>query len=119
MDQRSDIYSLGATLYELLTCRPVFEGKTPHDVISQILTWEPVAPRRLNTEIPADLATIVMKAMAKRPEDRYQSADQLADDLNRWLGMEPVKTRRIGLAGRTIRWCRRNPKLARLLPRQE
>jgi eukaryotic-like serine/threonine-protein kinase len=74
VDQRSDIYSLGATLYELLTCRPVFEGRTPQDVLSQIMTREPVPPRRLNPEIPADLAIVVMKAMAKRPEDRYQSA---------------------------------------------
>ena len=112
VDQRSDIYSLGATLYELLTCRPVFEGRTPHDVISQIITREPVAPRRLNSEIPKDLSTIVMKAMAKRLEDRYQSASQFTEDLNRWLRMEPIKARRIGPVGRTIRWCRRNPKLA-------
>lgn len=112
VDHRSDIYSLGVTLYELLTFRPVFEGKTPHDVISQILTREPVAPRRLNDEIPTDLSTIVMKAMAKRPEDRYQSASQLAEDLGRWIRMEPVKARRIGLIGRIIRWCRRNPRLS-------
>jgi eukaryotic-like serine/threonine-protein kinase len=112
VDQRSDIYSLGATLYELLTCRPVFEGRTPQDVLSQIVTREPVAPRRLNPEIPADLATLVMKAMAKRPEDRYQSARELADDLERWQKMEPIKARPIGPLGRLIRWRRRNPRLA-------
>ena len=111
VDQRSDIYSLGATLYELLTCRPVFEGKTPQEVLSQIVTREPVAPRRLNREIPADLAIIVMKAMAKRPEDRYQSARELADDLDHWQKMEPIKARPIGPVGRTIRWCRRNPRI--------
>ena len=115
VDHRSDIYSLGATLYELLTCNPVFEGKTPHDVISQIITREPVEPRQLNAEIPVDLSTIVMKAMAKRPEDRYQSASQLADDLHRWLRMEPIKARRIGPVGKTVRWCRRNPRLAIIL----
>jgi eukaryotic-like serine/threonine-protein kinase len=112
VDHRSDIYSLGATLYELLTRRPVFEGKTPLEVISQILTREPVALQRLNREIPSDLATIVMKAMAKAPEDRYQSAQELADDLNRWLKMEPIHAKPIGPVGCTVRWCRRNPKLA-------
>jgi WD40 repeat protein/serine/threonine protein kinase len=112
VDQRSDIYSLGVTLYELLTCRAVFEGKTPQEVLSQILAREPVEPRRLNAAIPADLETVVMKAMAKRPEDRYPTASQFAEDLQRWLKMEPIKARRIGLVGRTTRWCRRNPKLA-------
>jgi eukaryotic-like serine/threonine-protein kinase len=112
VDHRSDIYSLGATLYELLSLRPAFEGKTPLDVISQILTREPVALQRLNREIPSDLATIVMKAMAKAPEDRYQSAQELADDLNRWLKMEPIRAKPIGPVGRTFRWCRRNPRLA-------
>jgi serine/threonine protein kinase len=112
VDQRSDIYSLGATLYELLTCRPVFEGKTPREVLSQIITREPVGPRRLNPKIPVDLATIVMRAMAKQPEDRYQFAQDLADDLNHWQKMEPIKARPIGPLGRTVRWCRRNPRLA-------
>jgi serine/threonine protein kinase len=111
LDHRSDIYSLGATLYELLTCHPVFDGKTPHDVISQIITREPIAPRRLSHQIPADLSTIIMKAMAKRREDRYQTASQLAEDLNRWLKTEPIMARRIGPVGWTIRWCRRNRML--------
>jgi serine/threonine protein kinase len=112
IDQRSDIYSLGATLYELLTCHPVFEGKTPQEVLMQIVTREPVAPKQLNPEIPADLATIAMKAMAKRPEDRYQSALELSNDLQRWQRTEPIKARPIGPIGRTIRWCCRNPRLA-------
>lgn len=66
----------------------------------------------MDSEIPKDLSIIVMKAMAQRPEDRYQSASQFTEDLNRWLRMEPIKARRIGLLGRTVRWCRRNPRLA-------
>ncbi len=108
VDQRSDIYSLGATLYELLTCHPVFEGRTPQEVLSQILTREPMVPSKLNREIPAELATVVMKAMAKRPQDRYQSARDLAGDLQCWLKVESSKTRPIGPVGRMIRWCRRN-----------
>ncbi|MBN1567716.1 MAG: protein kinase, partial [Acidobacteria bacterium] len=112
VDHRSDIYSLGATLYELLTCRPVFEGKTPQEVLMQIATREPVAPRKLSAAVPRDLETIVMKAMAKRPEDRYRSALELSDDLQRWLKLEPIRARRIGPVGCIARWCRRNPKLA-------
>jgi eukaryotic-like serine/threonine-protein kinase len=77
VDHRSDIYSLGATLYELLTCRPVFEGKA-QEILLAILVRDPEAPRRLKPAIPADLETIVLKAMSKRPEDRYQSATDLA-----------------------------------------
>jgi len=94
VDHRSDIYSLGVTLYELITCRPVFEGKTPREILFQILTRTPIAPRRLNRAIPKDMERIVMKAMAKRPENRYQSAEDLANDLRHWLKKEPVKARR-------------------------
>ncbi len=110
--QRTDIYGLGAALYELLTLRPVFEGRNPQGVLLQILTREPAAPRGLNPEIPAGLATIVMKAMAKRPEARCQSARELVEDLQRWLKMEPIKARPIGALGRAVRWCCRNPRVA-------
>jgi serine/threonine protein kinase len=89
VDQRTDVYSLGATLYELLTCRPVFEGKTPQEVLLNVLMREPVAPRRLNPAIPEDLETAVMKAMAKRPEDRYQSTREFAEDLHRCCSWSP------------------------------
>jgi eukaryotic-like serine/threonine-protein kinase len=111
VDQRTDIYSLGVTLYELLTRKPVFEGKTPQEVLSQIISREPVAPRRLNPEIPADLETVVLKAMAKQQGDRYQSAQEFGEDLDRWRKMEAIKARPIGPFGRFIRWCRRNPRL--------
>jgi serine/threonine protein kinase/WD40 repeat protein len=112
IDHRTDIYSLGATLYELLTRRPAFDGRTPQEVVSQIIGREPVPPRRLEPAIPRDLETIVTKAMAKRPADRYPSAWELADDLGRWLRTEPIRARRIGILGCTARWCRRNPRLA-------
>jgi hypothetical protein len=84
-------------------------------LLSQIITREPVAPRRLNPQIPADLEIIVMKSMAKQPEDRYQSARELADDLDRWRKMEPIKGRPIGPLGRAVRWCRRNPRIPAML----
>ena len=111
VDHRSDIYSLGATLYELMTCRPAFEEKTSQEILLAILVREPIAPRRLNPAIPVALETVVMKAMAKRPEDRYQSANDLAEDLEHWLKTEPVKARRIGPVRHFVGWCRRNIKV--------
>ena len=115
VDHRTDIYSLGATLYELLTRRPAFDGPTPHDVVLQILQREPVAPRKLDPRVPRDLETIVLKAMAKHPGERYQSAQELADDLRRFAGNEPIRARRISLPGRLVRWSKRNPVVAGLL----
>jgi WD40 repeat protein len=114
VDHRTDVYSLGATLYELVTRRPPFTGATPVDVLVQVLEREPAAPRRLDPAVPRDLETVILKAMAKRPPDRYQTAQDLADDLRRWLALEPIRARRIGPVGRTVRWCRRNPALAGL-----
>jgi WD40 repeat protein len=115
VDHRTDVYSLGATLYELLTRRPPFDGPTPLDVVLQILERTPVAPRRLDPKVPRDLETVILKAMARRREDRYQTAQELADDLRRFLAGEPIKARRIGVLGRTARWARRNPAVAGLL----
>jgi WD40 repeat protein/serine/threonine protein kinase len=114
IDHRTDVYSLGATLYELVTRRPAFNGRTPQEVVGQIIGREPLAPRRLDPRVPRDLETVILKAMAKRPGDRYQTADELADDLRRWLRLEPVRARRLGPLGRTWRWCRRNPAVAAL-----
>src|SRR5207244_1690945 len=114
VDHRTDVYSLGATLYELLTRRPAFDGPTPLDVVMQILERAPVPPRKLNPTVPRDLETIVLKAMAKRPEDRYPSATALADDLRRWREDRPIQARRIGVVGRLVRWARRNPAVAAL-----
>jgi serine/threonine protein kinase/WD40 repeat protein len=112
VDRRSDVYSLGATLYELVTRRPPFTGATPLDVLLQVLERDPVRPRKLDPAVPRDLETVVLKAMAKRPPDRYPTAAALADDLRRWLRAEPIAARRIGPVGRAVRWCRRNPKIA-------
>ncbi len=114
IDHRTDIYSLGASLYEFLTLRPAFEGPTPLDVVLQILEREPIAPRRLNPAVPRDLETIVTKAMAKRPDDRYQFSSALADDLRRFRAGEPIHARRVSPAERLWRWCRRNPTVAGL-----
>ncbi len=92
-DPRSDIYALGATLYELLTLRPVFSGSDRRELLRQITQDEPVSPRRIDRAIPRDLETIVMKAMAKEPERRYASARDLADDLDRFLTDQPIKAR--------------------------
>jgi serine/threonine protein kinase/WD40 repeat protein len=112
VDSRSDVYSLGATLYELLTLKPPFDGRSAVELAQQILDREPAAPRKFDPKIPRDLETIVLKAMAKRPSDRYETAQELAEDLSRFLAFEPVRARRISPAGRLWRFSRRHPQLA-------
>jgi WD40 repeat protein len=114
VDIRTDVYSLGVTLYELLAGRPAFPDPTPQAVLQAIVHRDPPPPRRLNPALPRDLETVVLKALAKRPGDRYASAGELADDLKRWLRHEPVRARRIGPLGRVVRWCRRSPLVAGL-----
>jgi serine/threonine protein kinase/WD40 repeat protein len=112
LDGRTDIYSLGATLYELLTLRPPFEGRSTAELIEQINRDDPVPPRRLDNRIPRDLETIVLKSLSRRPGDRYVDAESLAADLERFLNYEPVRARRIGPLGRTWRYARRHPALS-------
>ncbi|MBL8796485.1 MAG: protein kinase [Planctomycetia bacterium] len=114
VDARSDIYSLGVVLYELLTGERPFRGNR-RMLILAVLQDEPRPPRRLNDKVPRDLETICLKAMAKSPARRYASAQELADDLRRWLHGEPIKARPVGKAERLWRWCRRNPVAAGLL----
>jgi len=108
VDHRTDVYSLGTTLYELLTLRPVFEGDDRLELLRSIAEDEPVAPRRVDPAIPRDLETIVRKAMAKDPAGRYRTALELADDLGRFLDDLPILARPPGPIGLAGRWARRH-----------
>jgi WD40 repeat protein len=114
LDGRSDLYSLGVVLYELLTGAPPFRGQT-HLVIQQVLQQEPRSLRSLDVRIPGDLETITLKCLAKEPDRRYQSAQELAEDLQRFLNGEPILARRVTGVARTVRWLRRRPAIAGLL----
>jgi tRNA A-37 threonylcarbamoyl transferase component Bud32 len=111
IDPRSDVYSLGATLYELLTQSPAFSGRDRRECLRQILEEEPVAPRRLSKAVPAELETIVLKALAKAPEDRYGSARELADDLARFLDDRPIRARPPGWRQLAAKWARRHRRV--------
>src|SRR5262249_15523555 len=108
IDHRTDIYSLGATLYELLTLQPPVTGEDRQELLRQIAFEEPVPPRRLDRSIPAELETIVLKAMEKTPTERYAPAQELADDLERFVKDEPIRARRPSLAQRARKWARRH-----------
>src|SRR5437868_1786791 len=113
-DPRCDIYSLGLTLYELLTLQRAFEESDRRLLIKQVSQQEPLRPRKLDRRIPRDLETIILKAIAKEPERRYRSAAELAVDLRRFLADKPIEARRTTLGEHAWRWCRRNPAIAAL-----
>jgi urea transport system substrate-binding protein len=113
-DVRGDIYSLGLTLYELLTLRPAFEAADRHKLLAQVKDAAPPRPRQLNPRVPGDLETIVLKATARDPARRYQTPAELAEDLKRFVGDQPIRARRVSTRERLWRWCRRNPAGAAL-----
>jgi serine/threonine protein kinase/tetratricopeptide (TPR) repeat protein len=108
VEHRTDIYSLGATLYELLTLQSAFASQNRQELLRQIVTEEPIPPRRLNPRVPLELETIVLKAMEKNPEERYGTAQALADDLRRFLNDEPIKGKRPTFLQRARKWARRH-----------
>jgi outer membrane protein assembly factor BamB/predicted Ser/Thr protein kinase len=115
VDHRSDLFSLGATLYELLTGKPAFPGDTPHDVIQCILTCEPTPIRELASGVPRDLETIVMKCLAKEPDQRYSAAHELAADLRAFLDGRPIRARRASPLELATRWFKAQQRSFQLM----
>ncbi|HEX7380147.1 MAG TPA: serine/threonine-protein kinase [Pirellulales bacterium] len=113
LDHRTDIYSLGASLYELLTLEPIFDGSDRQELLRQIANEDPRRPRSLNSAIPVELETIVLKTLEKNPSDRYATAQLLADDLQRYLKDEPIHARPPTLADKTKKWMRRHGAVVR------
>ena len=111
----TDVYGLGAVLYQLLTGQPPFAGGTTYETIKLLLDAEPRQPRLLNPKIDRDLSTICLKCLEKDPKRRYSSALALAEDLEHWLKHEPIQARRTGIFTRTRKWVRRNPTSALLV----
>ena len=115
LDCRTDIYSLGVTIYELLTLRPAFSGDDPLEILRQIVQEEPIPPRKLDPSIPIDLETIVLKAMAKSRVDRYATATELADELGRFLEQRPILARRPSVVDCGAKWLQRHRALVACL----
>src|SRR5262249_22243470 len=106
VDHRTDIYSLGATLYELLTLEPAIPGEDRQELLRQIAMEEPRRPRRWNKAIPQELESIVLKALEKNPQDRYATAQELASDLRSFLEDRPIRARRPTWRQAAVKWAR-------------
>ena len=114
LDARTDVYALGAILYELLTGSRPHGGQSDIEALRSVLFEEPAAPRRLRPAIPRDVEAIALECLAKRPEDRYSTAQELADDLERYLAGRPTEARPLGPIAKLAKWARRRPTLATL-----
>jgi serine/threonine protein kinase len=108
LDHRADIYSLGTTLYELLTLRPAIDGQDRQEILRKLAHEEPTPPRKINPAIPRELETILLKAMSKEPQSRYATAQELADDLRRFLDEKPIRAKRPNLVEHAAKFARRN-----------
>src|SRR5206468_1900369 len=111
----SDVYGLGAVLYEVLTGRPPFQERSPLETLQQVVEATPTPLRRFSSQVPPDLETICLKCLEKEPDRRYATAEALADDLERWLRGEVVHARPVSSRDRLWRWCKRKPLVATLL----
>jgi tetratricopeptide (TPR) repeat protein len=114
IDRRTDVYGLGAILYEMLSGRPPFRAESPLHTLVQVVQADPARPRLVNPAVPRDLETVCLQCLHKEPRRRYPTALALAEDLNRFLHGRPVRARPVGPVGRTTRWCRRKPVIAAL-----
>ncbi len=111
VDERADVYSLGAILYCLLTGRPPFQAANPMDTLLQVLEQDPAPLRTLNSKIPRDLETICLKCLRKERESRYATSMELVADLGRWMNGEPIQARPVSRLEKVQLWCKRNPRI--------